>query len=130
MKILVTGARGFMGRNLCAELRNVGYSEADILEFDLDSDPLIFEGYAAECEFVFHLAGVNRPESAEEFMEGNFGFTSVLLEALERHGNTCPVMISSSIQALLDNPYGKSKKAGEDLLFDYSARTGANANSY
>jgi len=123
MKILVTGAKGFVGKNLTAELRNRNYT--DILEYDKDTDSSLLETYAGECEFVFHLAGVNRPQNQAEFMEGNFGFTSTLLELLKRHNNTAPVMISSSIQASLENPYGQSKKAGEDLMFAYSRETGA-----
>lgn len=117
MKILVTGAKGFVGKNLVAELKNQGYS--DILEYDVDIDPALLEGYAQSCEFVFHLAGVNRPETQEEFMTGNFGFTSTLLEVLKKNGNKAPVLITSSTQAIMDNAYGRSKKAGEDLLFKY-----------
>lgn len=123
MKILVTGAKGFIGKNLIAELRNRNYEE--IFEFDKDMDISLLNRYAKECDFVFHLAGVNRPTEQSEFMEGNFGFTSDLLDTLKKYNNTCPVMISSSIQAELDNPYGKSKKAGEDLLFNYSDNTSA-----
>lgn len=123
MKILVTGAAGFIGKNLIAELKNKGYE--DIFEFDKDTDNSLLEGYAKECDMVFHLAGVNRPKDTSEFMEGNFGFTSTLLELLEKNGNKAPVLITSSIQATLDNPYGQSKKAGEELLLEYSNRTGA-----
>jgi len=123
MKILVTGAKGFIGKNLIAELKNRGYEH--IYEVDVDtSDEELFE-YCKDCGFVFHLAGVNRPQNEEEFMEGNFGFTSVLLSALKSFDNKAPVLITSSIQAKLDNPYGVSKKAGEDLLFSYSKETGA-----
>ena len=117
MKILITGAKGFVGRNLIAELRNQGFS--DLLEFDLDTEPSILDDYAHDCQFVFHLAGVNRPKEQAEFMEGNFGFTSLLLEALQKHQNKAPVLITSSVQAAFDNPYGQSKKAGEDLIFKY-----------
>ena len=128
MKILITGAKGFIGKNLVAELK---YRKiADILEYDVDTDPTLLDEYCKETDFVFHLAGVNRPKEQAEFMEGNFGFTSTLLEALKKHNNTCPIMISSSIQAELDNPYGKSKKAGEDLLFNYSKETGAKVLVY
>lgn len=128
MKILVTGAKGFIGRNLIAELNNQGYKE--VLEYDKDTDPLLLDSYTAECDFVFHLAGVNRPENSEEFMEGNFGFTVTLLELLKKHHNMAPVMISSSIQAELDNSYGKSKKSGENLLFEYSKAVGTKVLVY
>lgn len=121
MKILITGSKGFVGKNLIAELHNQGYS--DLREFDIDTDSNLLDQYAKECEFIFHLAGVNRPENPEEFMAGNFGFTSLLLERLKNYNNKAPILITSSIQAALDNPYGKSKKAGEDLLFDYSLDT-------
>ena len=117
MKILITGAKGFVGKNLSAELRNQGFN--DLLEYDVDSEPSVLDEYARECQFVFHLAGVNRPENQEEFMSGNFGFTSQLLDALKKYGNKSPILITSSTQASLDNPYGKSKKAGEDLIFQY-----------
>jgi len=128
MKILVTGAKGFIGKNLVAELKNRKYE--DIFEYDKDTNPMLLDNYCKEAEFVFHLAGVNRPKNQSEFMEGNFGFTSTLLETLKKHNNNCPVMISSSIQAELDNPYGRSKKAGEDLLLDYSNETGAKVLIY
>lgn len=128
MKILVTGAKGFIGKNLIAELKNQKYT--DILEYDNDTDSSLLDTFCQECEFVFHLAGVNRPENQDEFMEGNFGFTSELLHLLKKHNNKAPVMISSSIQAVLDNPYGKSKKAGEDLMFSYSKETGAKVLVY
>lgn len=128
MKILVTGAKGFVGKNLCAELKNRGFT--DLFEYDLDTDPNLLEGYARECEFVFHLAGVNRPENPEEFMKGNFGFTSVLLEALERYHNRCKIVLSSSVQAERDNAYGNSKRAGEQLLQEYGKRTGAKVLIY
>lgn len=122
MKILVTGAKGFIGKNLVAELKNKKYH--DIFECDRDTAPSLFDEFCKKADFVFHLAGVNRPKVQSEFMEGNFGFTSDLLGLLKKHNNTCPVMISSSIQAELDNPYGESKKAGEELLFSYGKETG------
>lgn len=128
MKILVTGAKGFVGKNLVAELRNQNYT--DIFEFSRETDPVLLEEYCKEADFVFHLAGVNRPKNQSEFMDGNYGFTSTLLETLKKHKNTCPVMISSSTQAELDNPYGISKKAGEDLFFDYSKETGVKVLVY
>lgn len=139
MNILVTGAKGFVGRNLCAELRNIKEGKAktykispdiEIMEYDVDTDPSLLDEYCRKADFVFNLAGVNRPKDPKEFMEGNFGFTSVLLEALKKHGNKCPVMISSSTQAALDNPYGESKRAGEQLLRDYSRETGAKVIIY
>lgn len=117
MNILVTGANGFVGKNLVAELKNKGYD--NIFEYSRESDLTLLEKYTKECDFVFHLAGVNRPQHESEFMEGNYEFTSQLLSLLKKHGNKAPVLITSSIQAELDNPYGKSKKAGEDLLFNY-----------
>jgi UDP-2-acetamido-2,6-beta-L-arabino-hexul-4-ose reductase len=128
MKILVTGAKGFIGKNLIAELKNRKY--IDIYEYDTETDPSLLGEYCKDANFVFHLAGVNRPKEHAEFMEGNFGFTSTLLDTLKRNNNTCPIMISSSTQAELDNPYGKSKKAGEDLIFDYSKETGAKVLIY
>jgi UDP-2-acetamido-2,6-beta-L-arabino-hexul-4-ose reductase len=128
MNILVTGAKGFLGKNLIAELKNRNYK--NIKEYDIDTKPELLDKYCKEADFVFHLAGVNRPEKKEEFMKGNFGFTSVLLDSLKKYKNSCPVMISSSIQAELENPYGKSKKAGEDLLFIYSKETGAKVLVY
>ncbi|MGX7352471.1 capsular polysaccharide biosynthesis protein CapF [Enterococcus canis] len=128
MNILVTGAKGFVGRNLIAQLRNEGY--LNIFSYDLDTPEYLLEEYCYKADFVFHLAGVNRPKEETEFMEGNFGFTSKLLNLLKEYNNTCPVMISSSIQAALDNPYGLSKKAGEDLLFDYQKETGAHVYVY
>lgn len=139
MKILVTGAKGFMGKNLCATLRNIAQGKdrsfslpfvPELYEYDLDTEPSCLEKWCADCDFVFHLAGVNRPKDQTEFMEGNFGFTSKLLEALEKHQNTCPIMLSSSTQAALDNPYGKSKLAGEALLREYASRTGARVLIY
>lgn len=139
MKILVTGAHGFVGKNLCATLYNIANgkdkshginSDITVFEYDIDTDKTLLERFCSECDFVFHLAGVNRPQNTQEFMEGNFGFTSVLLETLKKYNNTCPVMISSSIQAALDNPYGLSKKAGEDLIFAYGKETGAKVLVY
>lgn len=128
MNILVTGAKGFVGKNLIAELKNRGYNE--IYECDIETTDEELEEYTKKCEFVFHLAGVNRPEKEEDFMKGNFGFTSTLLEKLKKNENKSPVLISSSIQAKLDNPYGKSKKAGEDLMFTYGKQTCAKVLVY
>jgi UDP-2-acetamido-2,6-beta-L-arabino-hexul-4-ose reductase len=137
--ILITGAKGFIGKNLIAELNNIkegkakGYnltSDMNLFAYDIDTDPALLNDYCKEADFVFHLAGVNRPKNQSEFLEGNFGFTSVLLDTLKKEGNNCPVMLSSSIQAELDNPYGISKKAGEDLLFDYGRETGAEVLIY
>ena len=139
MNILVTGAKGFVGKNLCASLKNIRDGKdkthpelniENIFEYDIDTDPALLDGYCEKADFVFNLAGVNRPQNTEEFMEGNFGFASTLLDLLKKHKNTCPVMNSSSIQAELDNDYGKSKKAGENLLFDYSKETGAKVLIY
>jgi len=128
VKILITGANGFVGRNLCAELdKNEGL---EIYKFDIDTPADLLDVYTKHCDFVFHLAGVNRPEKQEDFMSGNFGFTSTLLDLLKKNNNTAPVLITSSIQAALDNPYGVSKKAGEDLMFDYSKETGAKVYVY
>ncbi|ANQ53653.1 capsular polysaccharide biosynthesis protein CapF [Thermosipho sp. 1070] len=128
MKILVTGAKGFIGKNLVVELKNRGYEE--IFEYDKDTGKDLLEKYARECNFVYHLAGVNRPKNEKEFMEGNFGFISELLNLLKKYNNKSPILMTSSIQAERDNPYGKSKKAGEDLLFNYSAETGAKVLIY
>lgn len=128
MKILITGAKGFIGKNLVAELRNREYTE--IYEYDKDTNPALLEDYCKKVDFIFHLAGVNRPVEQSEFMEGNYGFTSNLLLNLKKHKNKCPIMISSSIQAEMDNPYGNSKKAGEDLLVNYSKETGAKVLVY
>lgn len=128
MNILVTGSKGFLGRNLISELRNQGYQS--IFEYDIDTSDDLLEEYCNQANFVFHLAGVNRPDDEKEFMEGNFGFTSKLLETLKAFNNTCPIMISSSIQAAIDNPYGKSKKAGEDLLRKYQEETSAQTYIY
>lgn len=143
MNILVTGANGFVGKNLVENLRNVKYgkdksrgvSVDDIYEYDIDSDPSILETYCRNADFVFNLAGINRPKSESEFMKGNFGFTSILLDTLRRCDNKCPVMISSSIQASLvgryaNSEYGKSKLAGEDLFFRYADETGAKVLVY
>jgi UDP-2-acetamido-2,6-beta-L-arabino-hexul-4-ose reductase len=128
MKILVTGSKGFIGKNLIAELKNRNYN--DIFEFSKETNLNLFDNYCKEADFVFHLAGVNRPKDQSEFMDGNYGFTLTLLETLKKHNNTCPVMISSSIQAGINNPYGISKKAGENLLFEYSKETGAKVLVY
>lgn len=128
MKVLVTGAKGFIGRNLVAELSK--RENVEVLAYDLDTPAEYLDAYCTDCEFVFNLAGINRPEKVEEFMEGNFGFAGKLVETLRRHGNTCPVMNSSSIQAALENPYGQSKKAGEDMMFAYGKETGAEVYIY
>ena len=143
MKILITGSKGFVGRNLCAQLRNIRDGKArnydvavdDVYEYDMDSTPGELDEWCSRADFVFNLAGVNRPRNHEEFMSGNYGFASTLLDTLRKHGNTCPVMLSSSIQASLsgrfgDSEYGRSKKAGEDLFFMYSAATGARVLVY
>lgn len=128
MKILVTGAKGFVGKNLVSELKSKGYQE--IFEYDLGTEPALLDVYTEQCDFVFHLAGVNRPKNDEEFMEGNWGFSTILLDSLRKNGNKSPVLITSSIQAALDNPYGKSKKAAEDLIFEYSKEIGAKSYVY
>ncbi len=139
MKILVTGAKGFVGKNLTIRLENIRdgkdktsplKADLEIYAYDVDSDASLLDTYCADCDMVFNLAGVNRPENTEDFMRGNFGFASTLLDTLKKHRNTCPVMLSSSTQAALDNPYGKSKKAGEDLFFAYSRETGADVLVY
>lgn len=140
MNILVTGANGFVGRNLVSQLENIGSGKArnyaiageeiHVLCYDVDSDPAALEEYCRRADFVFNLAGVNRPEDPSEFMKGNFGFASLLLDTLKKCGNSCPVMISSSTQAALDNPYGESKRAGEELLFEYGRETGAKVLVY
>lgn len=144
MKILVTGAKGFVGRNLVAQLKNVQEGKAKcygdltvdaIYEYDIDSTLDELDSFCKNCDFVFNLAGVNRPLNQEEFMQGNFGFASTLLDTLKKYKNTCPVMISSSIQATLagrfgTSEYGKSKKAGEELMFQYSEETGAKVLVY
>ena len=163
MKILVTGAKGFVGKNLCAQLNNIKSGKcripltslrgantftslrgaerrgnltiSEVYEYDIDSTEAELDRYCADCDFVFNLAGVNRPQNQDEFMKGNFGFASQLLDTLKKHGNTCPVMISSSIQATLagrfgTSEYGKSKKAGEELMFEYGRETGAKVLVY
>lgn len=139
MKILVTGAKGFVGKNLCAQLKNIKDGKVRcygdliiecIYEYDLDSTPEQLDAWCKDCDFVFNLAGVNRPKNPEEFMKGNFGFATTLLNTLKSHKNNCPVMISSSIQATLagrfgNSEYGRSKKAGEELMFEYGKETGA-----
>ena len=144
MNILVTGAKGFVGKNLCAQLRtiaegkNKSYGEiniGNIYEYDIDSTAEQLDEYCQKADFVFNLAGVNRPQNSEEFMQGNFGFASTLLDTLRKHNNRCPVMLSSSIQATLvgryaEGDYGKSKKAGEELFFAYGAETGARVLVY
>lgn len=144
MHILVTGAKGFVGKNLISQLANIrdgkakNYAvdrELTVYEYDIDSTPEELDAYCRKADFVFNLAGVNRPQNPEEFMQGNFGFASTLLDTLERHGNACPVMLASSIQATLvgryaEGDYGKSKKAGEELFFDYARRTGARVLVY
>jgi len=128
MKILVTGANGFVGKNLIAELNNRGYNH--IYKFDIDTDTTLLDEFTKNCGFVFHLAGVNRPKDEKDFMEGNFGFTSELLELLKKHNNKSSILITSSIQAERDNSYGNSKRAGEELLFNYSKETGAKVLVY
>ena len=144
MKILVTGAKGFVGRNLCAQLNNIKDGKAKcygplvvdaVYAYDIDSTPEELDAYCRDCDFVFNLAGVNRPQNQEEFMQGNFGFASTLLDTLKKYRNNCPVMISSSIQATLagrfgTSEYGKSKKAGEELMFQYGEETGAKVLVY
>ena len=142
MKILVTGACGFVGKNLVEALRNIkdgkdktrGVSVDEIYSYDINSTSEELENACRECDFVFNLAGVNRPQNAEEFMQGNFGFASTLLNTLKKYNNTCPVMVSSSIQATLigryDSDYGRSKKAGEELVFEYGKETGAKVLVY
>lgn len=134
MNILITGAKGFIGKNLVSELNNIISGKTKkydidnnltLFEYDIDTDPNLLDDYCKNADFVFHLAGVNRPKTEDEFMKGNFGLTSDLLDKLQKYNNKCPIMLSSSIQAALDNPYGVSKKAGEDLLFEYSKNTGA-----
>ncbi len=142
MNILITGAKGFVGRNLTENLKNIrdgknrtrNLSIGEIYEYDLDTNPALLDEFCQKADFVFNLAGVNRPQNPEEFMQGNFGFASVLLDTLKKHKNTCPVMLSSSIQATLigryDSDYGRSKKAGEELFFSYGEETGAKVLVY
>lgn len=140
MNILITGAKGFVGKNLVSQLRNIqagkirnhalSGKDLHLYLYDIDSDPADLADYCDNADFVFNLAGVNRPENPEEFMKGNQGFVSTLLSTLKKYRNSCPVMVSSSTQAALDNPYGKSKRAGEDLLFEYSKETGAKVLVY
>ena len=144
MKILVTGAKGFVGKNLCCQLNNIKEGKArcygdlqvdEVFEYDIDSTPEQLDSWCGECDFVFNLAGVNRPKDNDEFMKGNFGFASTLLDTLKNHHNTCPVMLSSSQQASLtgrfgNSEYGRSKKAGEDLFLEYGKETGAKVLVY
>ena len=144
MKILVTGAKGFVGKNLCAALKNIKDGKdrrfpdlaiEDVYEYDIDTDPALLDTFCKDAGFVFNLAGVNRPKETSEFMEGNFGFASTLLDTLKKHKNTCPVMLSSSQQASLtgrfgNSEYGRSKKAGEDLFLEYGKETGAEVHVY
>ena len=144
MKILVTGAKGFVGKNLCAALKNIKDGKdrrfpdlaiEDIYEYDIDTDPALLDTFCKDAGFVFNLAGVNRPQNQEEFMQGNFGFASTLLDTLKKHKNTCPVMLSSSQQASLtgrfgNSEYGRSKKAGEDLFLEYGKESGAEVHVY
>lgn len=144
MKILVTGAKGFVGKNLCCQLNNIKEGKArcygdlqvdEVFEYDIDSTPEQLDSWCGECDFVFNLAGVNRPIDNDEFMKGNFGFASTLLDTLKKHHNTCPVMLSSSQQASLtgrfgNSEYGRSKKAGEDLFLEYGKETGAKVLVY
>ena len=143
MKVLITGAKGFVGRNLVASLENIrdgkdrtrDIAVDEIYEYDIDTEPSLLDEYCRDCDFVFNLAGVNRPKNDEEFMEGNFGFASILLDTLKRYNNTCPIMLSSSIQATMmgryaGSEYGKSKLAGEKLFLDYADETGAKVLIY
>lgn len=144
MRILVTGAKGFVGRNLCTQLENIRTGKArcygnpvidEVFEYDLDSTPEQLDSWCKNCDFVFNLAGVNRPKDPEEFMKGNFGFASVLLDTLKKHGNKAPVMLSSSAQASLtgrfgNSEYGRSKKAGEDLFLQYGEENGVKVLVY
>ncbi|MBQ2881074.1 MAG: capsular polysaccharide biosynthesis protein CapF [Clostridia bacterium] len=143
MNILVTGAKGFVGKNLCACLKNIKEGKdrtrpelniGEIFEYDMDTDKVLLDEYCSKADFVFHLAGVNRPQNTEEFMRGNFGFTETLISLLKKNKNTCPVMVSSSIQATCigryDSEYGRSKKAGEEIVFAYSEEVGVKVLVY
>lgn len=139
MKILVTGSNGFIGKNLIATLNNIRTGKDKsytvdkniiIYEYSRASNEQLLDVFCSDCDFIFHLAGVNRPKTETEFMEGNYNLTLRLLQLLEKHNNTCPILVSSSIQAALDNPYGKSKKAGEDLIFEYGKRRGVTVFVY
>lgn len=144
INLLITGANGFVGKNLTEALKNIkegkdkthpGLEIGEIYLYDIDSDPTEFDEYCAKADFVFNLAGVNRPKDPSEYMTGNFGFASSLLDTLKKHGNRCPVMLSSSIQASLEgryagSEYGKSKRAGEELFFSYAKETGAKVLVY
>lgn len=139
MNILITGTKGFIGKNLVACLNNIKEgkdktfpisTDINIYEYDIDTDPTLLDEYCRTADFVYNLAGVNRPKEQSEFMSGNFGFASTLLDTLKKYNNKCPVMLSSSTQAALDNPYGKSKKSGEDLFFKYAKETGAKVLVY
>lgn len=142
MNILVTGAKGFVGKNLCAALKNIRDNKdktrnikiEEIFEYDIDTERNLLDGFCERADFVFNLAGVNRPKDNAEFMEGNFGFASDLLNTLKKHNNKCPVMLSSSVQATLigryDGEYGRSKKVGEELFFKYAEETGAKVLVY
>ena len=125
MKILITGANGFVGKNLSAFL-----PRHELYRYDVETDPSLLDNYCRDAGFVFHLAGANRPADPKEYMEVNFGFTALLLETLKKHGNTCPIVLSSSTQAALNNPYGQSKLAGENLLKEYGKKTGAKVIIY
>lgn len=128
MKVLITGANGFIGKNLIAELRY--HKNTELYEYDQDTPPKLLDQYCQDCDFVYNLAGINRPEHTEEFMAGNCGFVSRLLASLKACGNPCPVMLSSSVQAELPNPYGQSKRAGEEALKQYASETGAKVYIY
>jgi len=144
MKILITGAKGFVGKNLCTQLKAIKDGKdhrfpdlkiEEVMEYDIDSTTEQLDEYCSKADFVFNLAGVNRPENPEDFRKGNYGFASTLLDTLKKHGNRCPVMLSSSIQATLigryaGHPYGESKKVGEELFFDYAKETGAKVLVY
>ena len=144
MNILVTGAKGFVGKNLCEALKNIKDGKdrtrpnlqiSEVWEYDIDTPPVLLDEYCQKADFVFNLAGVNRPQNQEEFMRGNFGFASTLLDTLKKFGNKCPVMLSSSQQASLtgrfgNSEYGRSKRAGEDLFLKYQEKSGAKVLIY